>query len=461
MNDRLRSFLSNYSLARRATLATVLTLVAMLLVAGVALASLFLKGRIDETRVSALTQANVASSTMSAAMRFGGYEVIAEALRVFDTGAGHDSAAVYDRTGRLRTEMVAPGEATFPPEIAALKTWGEGLAEAKPVQYVLRDDQNRDGKEALGTLVVNPNQRSLRDGVFSALLILGVILVVTALAGWMVARALSRALLRPIEELSEWAEDVTASKNLLARAPRGGGREVNRLTSSFEALIGQVAEQNRQLKRKQYELKASNDNLKTMAFSDALTGLPNRAMLESTLKTMLAKANSSGKPLAVLFIDLDELKGINDAHGHSQGDAALMATAARVRRALRSSDFLARLAGDEFVVATTNLASVADAVKLGERLSVWLGISLPEDEWPHAVRASIGVAVFPDHGDDVAKLMQAADWAMFNAKALSRDESIRVAAAVPAAMRASVLNSPVSNVIAMPIQGRKGPGGKL
>ena len=239
MNDRLRSFLSNYSLARRATLATVLTLVAMLLLAGVALASLFLKGRIDETRVSALTQANVASSTMSAAMRFGGYEVIAEALRVFDTGAGHDSAAVYDRTGRLRMEMVAPGEATFPPEIAALKTWGEGLAEAKPVQYVLRDDQNRDGKEALGTLVVNPNQRSLRDGVFSALLILGVILVVTALAGWMVARALSRALLRPIEELSEWAEDVTASKNLLARAPRGGGREVNRLTSSFEALIAQ------------------------------------------------------------------------------------------------------------------------------------------------------------------------------------------------------------------------------
>ena len=69
----LRRFLSNYSLARRATLATVLTLVAMLSLAGVALASLFLKGQIDESRVSALTQANVASSTMSAAMRFGGY----------------------------------------------------------------------------------------------------------------------------------------------------------------------------------------------------------------------------------------------------------------------------------------------------------------------------------------------------------------------------------------------------
>ena len=128
----LRRFLSNYSLARRATLATVLTLVAMLSLAGVALASLFLKGQIDESRASALTQANVASSTMSAAMRFGGYEVIAEALRVFDTGAGHDSAAVYDRTGKLRAEMVAPGEATFPPDISALKLWGTRLAEACP-----------------------------------------------------------------------------------------------------------------------------------------------------------------------------------------------------------------------------------------------------------------------------------------------------------------------------------------
>ncbi len=460
MSARLRDFLSNYSLARRATLATVLTLVAMLLLAGVALASLFLKGRTDESRVSALTQANVASSTMSAAMRFGGYDVIAEALRVFDTGAGHDSAAVYDRTGRLRAEVVAPGEATFPSEIAALKTWGDGLAEAKPVQYVLRDDQSRDGKETLGTLVVNPNQRSLRDGVSRALMILAVVLVFTALAGWLVAKALSRALLRPVEELSEWAEEVSASRNLLAPAPRGGGREVNRLTSSFEALILQVAEQNRELKRKQYELKATNEHLESIAFSDALTGLPNRAMLDATLKTMLAKANGSGTPLAVLFIDLDELKEINDAHGHSQGDAALVATAARVRRALRSSDFLARLAGDEFVVVTTNLTSVSDAVKLGERLTVWLGIALPEDEWAHPVRASIGVAVFPDHGDDATNLMQAADWAMYNAKALSQDESIRVAASVPLAMRASVLKSGATNVIAMPIHGRKSPSGK-
>lgn len=456
----VREFLSNYSLARRTTLATVLTLVAMLSLAGVALASLFLKGQIDESRVSALTQANVASSTISAAMRFGGYEVIAEALHVFDTGAGHDSAAVYDHAGHLRAELVAPGETTFPPQLSALKTWGLGLADARPVQYQLRDDQSRDGKASLGTLVVNPNQRALRDGLTRALVILGVVLAITALAGWLVARALSRALLKPVEELSVWAEQVSASRNLLAPAPRGGGREVNRLTSSFEALIAQVAEQNRELKRKQYELKASNAHLESIAFSDALTGLPNRSLFESTLETLLTKSNSSGSPLAVLFIDLDHLKVINDVHGHAQGDAALLATAARIRRALRSSDFLARLASDEFAVITPNVTGVDDAVKLGERLTVWLGIALPEDKWAHPLRASVGVAVFPDHGDDVENLVQAADWAMYKAKAFSQDESIRVAAAVATALRSTVLKSEVSNVIAMPIQGRKSPGGK-
>ena len=275
------------------------------------------------------------------------------------------------------------------------------------------------------------------------------------------ATALSQALLRPVEELSVWAEDVSASRNLLSLAPRGGGREVNRLTSSFETLIAQLAEQNRELKRRQYELKASNAHLESIAFSDALTGLPNRAMFESTLQAALSKPNSSGMPLAILVIDLDNLKVINDVQGHAQGNAALQATAARIRRALRGSDFLARLAGDEFVVITPNVQGVEDAVKLGERLTVWLGIALPEDEWAAALRASVGVAVFPDHGNDVESLMQAVDWAMHKAKTLSPEESIRVASAVPIGLRASLLNAEVSNVIVMPAQGRKSNGGKV
>ena len=456
----IRSAYSSYSLTRRAMLATVATLVVMLAFAGISLALLFLKGQVDQSRITALTQANVASSTITAAVRFGGYDVIADSLRVFDSGPGHDSAAVYNRNGQLVAELVAPGELRFPSEIVGLIGWNEGVFDAKSVQHALRDDQNDSITKPVATLVVNPNQKALRSALWRALGVLGVVLAVTILAGVLVAQALSRALLRPVAELNAWVEEVSASHNLAVPAPRGGGLEVNQLTTSFESLIAQVAEQNRELKRKQYELKVSNAHLESMAFSDALTGLPNRPMFETTLAALIEKANAQGSPLAVLFIDLDDLKKINDQHGHAKGDAALRATAARVRRALRSGDFLARLAGDEFVVVSSGVTTPVEAVKLGERLAVWLGIALPEDDWAHPVRASIGVSVYPDHGEDVRGLVHAADMAMYRAKAFPKDEAIRVVSATALPRAASARRLATTNVIAMPATGRKSQVGK-
>ena len=147
----------------------------------------------------------------------------------------------------------------------------------------------------LGTLVVNPNQRSL-NGTFSrSLTALGLVLAITAILGMWVARLLSQAMLRLVADLTAWAEEVSNLRNLQAAAPRVGGLEVSRLTTSFESLIAQLAEQNRELKRKQYELKTHNEHLETMAFSDASTGLPNRASFESTLNVEIAASKLSGK----------------------------------------------------------------------------------------------------------------------------------------------------------------------
>ncbi len=450
----IRRFFASYALARRATFATVATLLAMLLLAGLTLAALFARDQIEQGRIAALTQANVASSTVAAALRFGGKEVIAESLRVFDSGPDPDSAAVYDPQGRLLAQVVAPGEAKFPPQLTAISGASTTALASRPIQLALRDDQVSNAAAILGTLVVNPNQQSLNAAFSRALTVLGIVLAITLIAGIWVARMLSQAMLRPVADLTAWAEEVTKSRNLTAPAPRGGGLEVDRLTTSFESLIAQLAEQNRELKRKQYELKAHNEHLESMAFTDTLTGLPNRAMFEATLTSEIKSSNAVGKQFTVLFVDLDNLKAINDAHGHAQGDAALRASAARIRRALRSSDFLARLAGDEFVIVSANIANAADAVKLGERLTVWLGISLPEDEWTQPIRASIGVTVFPDHGTDANSLIHAADQAMYRAKALPVDDSIRVVQANGPPRLSSVKTGSYSNVINLPAQGR-------
>ena len=135
----IRRFFASYALARRATFSTVATLLAMLLLSGLTLAALFARDQIEQGRIAALTQADVASSTVAAALRVGGKEVVADALRVFDSGLDPDSAAVSDRQGRLLAEVVAPGEATFPPLLSAVNgaSATATVLASRPVQLVL------------------------------------------------------------------------------------------------------------------------------------------------------------------------------------------------------------------------------------------------------------------------------------------------------------------------------------
>jgi diguanylate cyclase (GGDEF)-like protein len=447
--------LAPYSLARHIVWVTLATLAAILLLAGFTLATLFASERVEQSRGAALTQANVASSTVAAALRFGGKDVLTESLRVFDSSAHPDSAAVYDKQGKLVAEFVANGELRFPPLLSGVHGRASGALTATPVQVELSDDQVNSAVAALGTLVVNPNQSWLNAGYSRALGALAIVLAISAVFGVVVARVLSRAIFKPVTELTGWAEEVSKSRNLLIAAPRGGGLEVDQLTNSFEALIAQLTEQNRELKRKQYELKAQNEKLQNVAFLDVMTGLPNRASFDTTLTREMAVAGAAGRRLTMLTVDMDCLTAINDEHGRAQGDAAVQATAARIRRALRGSDFLARLAGAEFVVISNSIATPADAVKLGERLTVWLGISLPDDAWAEPIRASVGVTVFPDHGTDALSLMRSADQAMHRAKALPLDDSIRVVLAGEAPAPTNARATASSNVFTLPKQNRK------
>jgi diguanylate cyclase (GGDEF)-like protein len=152
------------------------------------------------------------------------------------------------------------------------------------------------------------------------------------------------------------------------------------------------------------------------AVYDALTGLPNRALLQQRASTALADASRSGCAVAVMLLDLDHFKEINDTLGHRVGDNLLRAVAERLAGAVRETDVVARLGGDEFGILTSCMATADDAVVLAERL---LGV-LREPFFVDGVRlqsqASIGIAVCPDHGNDVETLVQRADVALYTAK---------------------------------------------
>ncbi|MEO8132953.1 MAG: EAL domain-containing protein [Betaproteobacteria bacterium] len=156
--------------------------------------------------------------------------------------------------------------------------------------------------------------------------------------------------------------------------------------------------------------------LETMATHDALTGLPNRVLLHRHLAATLDRARERGQQVALLFIDLDRFKNVNDSLGHRIGDELLQMIGRRLGMALRKGDFLARLGGDEFTVLLENLQNGESAGQVAAKLLDL--IQQPYWVRGHAVHvsASIGLSVFPDDGDDPDTLLKNADVAMYRAK---------------------------------------------
>jgi diguanylate cyclase (GGDEF)-like protein len=158
-----------------------------------------------------------------------------------------------------------------------------------------------------------------------------------------------------------------------------------------------------------------------LAFYDALTGLPNRTLLEDRLTKALAGARRHKHKVALLFLDLDRFKDINDSLGHSVGDLLLQEVAKRLKTWGREQDTVARLSGDEFLITLTHIKDVPDAAVAAERLMDAMTAGFVVQGHSLNVSCSIGISIFPEHGADCKTLMKNADAAMYGAKDSGRN----------------------------------------
>jgi diguanylate cyclase (GGDEF)-like protein len=163
------------------------------------------------------------------------------------------------------------------------------------------------------------------------------------------------------------------------------------------------------------ELAKLAEELQIMAMHDSLTGLPNRSLFQESLEHALSMAQRRRERVAVLFIDLDGFKEINDTHGHPSGDVVLKTVASRLLALVRKSDLVARLAGDEFMVLL-NDASREKVNLVAHKLISEISASIVISDCTLAVTASIGIAVYPESGTTAAEIMAKADAAMYQCK---------------------------------------------
>ncbi len=169
------------------------------------------------------------------------------------------------------------------------------------------------------------------------------------------------------------------------------------------------------------ERKAAERKIHHLAHHDVLTGLPNRLSLQERMELAMAQARRQGTLLAVMMIDMDNFKDINDTLGHHVGDALLVEVGRRLLGCVRESDVVARLGGDEFVVLVTGLSAVPTAATVADKIVSSLASAYQVGEYRLHSTPSVGIGIFPDDGDSVDTLLRNVDAAMYHAKASGRN----------------------------------------
>ena len=264
----------------------------------------------------------------------------------------------------------------------------------------------------------------------------GSVLLALALAG--VAALLARRLTRPISALRRAIEGITAA-SAAGRPPPpiprvDGFLEAEMLSSTMRELVRSEIAHRQALLAMNESLEAAvaerTAELQALLLRDVLTGLPNRRALLETLPEAMSRARRVGRPCALLFLDMDGFKAVNDTHGHEEGDELLRQFGQRLAQGIRKTDMVARLAGDEFVVVLEMLSDALDAEETARKLLARLKEPFVLRTTAVAVGASIGVALHrPDDPPDLDAWLARADHAMYAVKRTGKN-GVAMAAAL-------------------------------
>ena len=220
-------------------------------------------------------------------------------------------------------------------------------------------------------------------------------------------------------------EFLAGAARMMGRSVEGLGRRADGRLFPLEISVSELRHGKGRLftgiLRDISERKENEERIKRLAHHDALTGLPNRNLLNDRINHALARVRRHGGRMAVLYVDLDRFKPINDTLGHEAGDLVLRQVAARLSTCIRSSDTVSRVGGDEFVVVVEEVGRPGEAAMVARKIIDTL--SAPVFYLDHAcqVGASIGIAVFPDDGTTMEDVCKAADIAMYRVKHSGRN----------------------------------------
>ena len=334
-------------------------------------------------------------------------------------------AAVFDSTGNILAVYDEDATDYYISEVEyksiASSSWqGERLLVWAPIKH---EDGEYSGSVYL-KISTKDFYRRIRN--FALISLLTALVVVGGV--YLVSLRLQRKISDSIISLEETSREVSLSGNYSIRVPDYEDDEIGSLARSFNQMLEKIElnqkerdSANNALQLNKKRLERAVKDLQYLANYDSLTQLPNRALCMDRIKYALKRASRTNDMVAILFLDLDHFKDVNDSLGHAVGDQLLKATSQRLLERIRSEDTLARLGGDEFVIILNELQSTEDVISVVEKIVLSFEEPFQLSNYEVNTTVSVGVCMFPHDGIDVDSLMKAADAAMYKAKEVGRN----------------------------------------
>ena len=407
LGDRLRR-------VNRITLGIALIIVAVIVIASSFSISFF--SLVDASRL----KARVLAENASASLMFHDAHSAKELLQSLQQSPDVHGAALYGNDRQLFASFVVAGH-DMPAILGSLQEHtAYGFEYLTLVHPVIHDG------ELIGGLYLMVDLEFLYIQVAWQMLVTLVAALLAMLTANILLRRLNQSILQPINALSTLMAQISDENDYSARAAPSDIAELNTLADGFNGMLGHI--QQRDIERKE----AENKNLR-LAYFDSLTGLPNRQSFLERLGREVRIAEREGTRLAILFMDLDGFKGVNDSMGHNTGDLILQWAADRLQQGIRPYDMvvranvgeseveLARLGGDEFTALIPRIVKPEDALMVAHRIRELMRRPFLLEGRELVLTASIGIAVYPEDGEDASSLLKHADTAMYHAKDKGRD----------------------------------------
>lgn len=447
--------LSDISIRRKLTLIIITISSISLLIASAAFITADRVNAQQTVSENLSTMAEIIAANSSAAILFGDRVAAQETLGFLKLQEHIQGAAIFGLDGeafaiyrKAGLDMSFPDPELQPVNVLIWDTYIELLTR------IVHEGEH------IGYVYLRSDMEIIEERVTWFLGIVGIVLLVSLLVTFGLSARMQRIITDPLLRLSETARNVTTDKNYSLRASGEGSDELGTLIVDFNQMLNEIQLRDTELidhrskleervALRTEELEIANQQLESAkeqaesvakrmeyyAHHDALTGLPNRILFNDRIETALAHARRQQSILALLFLDLDRFKVINDSLGHAVGDQLLRVVSRRIKKCLRTEDTVARLGGDEFMVLLSNIKSSADAGRVAKNIIDSLVKQVSCHGHELHITTSIGVSIYPFDGTDTDTLVKNADVSMYRAKELGRNQLVYYTAEMNAVSR--------------------------